>query len=114
MKGLDSYIQKHGRHFTEKLAYSTIRGRWSAEQIKEDISKKVWYNVTEATFGDILFLVNLAYTFGKCLSLDSKSKCIDFALSVVGNVEYTGTAFDTWLSVMERVGKDFDFKEYIE
>lgn len=114
MKGVNKYIKKYGRHFTEKLATDAVKCRWNIGEINKTLNKKVWYNVSEATTGDILFLTNLAGSFGKCFSIDSKSKCVDFALAIVGNVEHNGIAFETWLSIMKKVGKDFDFSGYIE
>lgn len=81
MKGLEEYIKVHGKHFTERLAYKAAGRKWNSKQVKDAAQRKVYYNVTGATLGDMVYLANMAY-YRKGWS---KSKCIDFCLAVIGD-----------------------------
>ena len=98
MKGLKEYLRKHGKHFTVELACSAVKLRWKPEQVMKAIKDEVWYNVSESTFGDIVFLVNLAGFYQNCFSFSTKHECIKYALGIVGNMDCNGMAFDNWLS----------------
>ena len=107
MKGLREYVKKHGMHFTEKLALDAIPLRWDAEKVKQATQKKVYYNVTGASSGDMLYLVGIA---------DEKSldKCIDFMINVIGNYEYSnGLVFSAWCCLKEASKDNVDLTEYI-
>ena len=57
MKGLKEYLKKHGNHFTEQLAYdAALNRRWNKKQIENSIRNRVWYNVTDSSIGDIIYL----------------------------------------------------------
>jgi len=103
MKGLRRYIAKHGRHFTVELAMKVIDCKWGSSEVENASDRAVYYNVSEATIGDIVFLTNL---FSESFS---KRRCIKYALEIVGNVDRNGYAFDAWLSSHE----DIDLTEYI-
>ena len=103
MKGLDRYIRKHGKHFTEKLAYKVAGRRWSGRQIEKAAQRKVYYNVTDSTDGDMFFLVNY---FGTRFN---KIDAINLMLTLVGDYYSTGLAFMYWCSTNE----DFDLTAYI-
>ena len=77
MKGLEKYISKHGRHFTERLAIAAIDSRWSSLEIEKSSEEMVYYNVSEATLGDIIFLVH-KYKENNCYA--TKKKCLKYAL----------------------------------
>lgn len=109
MKGLKQYIKKHGRHFTEELAVNTTKGRWGKEDIINKAEAQVYYNVTDSTIGDMVFLVNFAKDSGRPF-LRTKHQCIKFALCIIG--EYAmrdGVMFNKW--VVDT--KDFDLTPYI-
>ena len=109
MKGLEKYIHKHGKHFTEELALAVTDGRWNALRVEKAAQKRVYYNVTDSTIGDMVFLTNMVY-IKNAKPLDNFNKCIDYMLVCVGNFKlYGGVTFDDWLKVME----DFDFTPYI-
>ena len=112
MKGLQQYIEKHGKHFTVELAEAAIKPKWSSEDIEKAANKKVYYNVTESTMGDIIFLVNLIYY---CDWMPfTKNDCIDFALSYVGDFKwFSGALFSGWTDLISKCGFDFDFSKYI-
>lgn len=105
MKGLRQYIKKHGKHFTEELAYKAAGKKWSSKQIEKATQGEVYYNVTASTLGDMIFLIN---TYRKYLR--RKSECVSFALCIIGDYQYYGgVIFDTWLED----NKGFDFTPYI-
>ena len=103
MKGLMAYIAKHGRHFTTELAIKVIDCKWKSSEVEKASDKVVYYNVTEATLGDIVFLVNL---FSDSFP---KRRCIKYALDIIGDVNYTNYAFNAWLLSNENI----DLNKYI-
>ena len=106
MKGLEEYIKKHGRHFTEELAYNIVGQKWTAEKIKEAAQKKVYYNVTGSTDGDLVYLTNFR---GKCYPL---TKAVNWTLSLIGNYLLSEVPFNSWVEIIaER--DNFDFTPYI-
>ena len=107
MKGLRKYIKAHGRHFTEELAMAVTCHKWSPGQIEKATQRKVWYNVTGSTLGDLVYLVNEIYKDWKFKTL---SKCLVYPLYIVGDYRlYGGVVFDDWLED----NKDFDLTPYI-
>lgn len=113
MKGLEEYIKVHGKHFTEKLAYKAAGNKWSASQIKKASQKKVYYNVTESTLGDMVYITNAVYLPKTCM-FDTFNKCVDFMLSIIEDSHfYDKTVFDEWLLFLERLEDDMDFTPYI-
>lgn len=107
---MEEYIKKHGKHFTEQLAYdAALSRRWNRRQIEDAIQKRVWYNVTGSTIGDIIYLVNE--------SCGKKQKCITYTLLYIGDFSnYGGKLFDGWLEEVSQHAffKDnFDFTPYI-
>lgn len=103
MKGLRKYMAKHGHHFTVELAMKVIDCKWEAESITKACDRVVYYNVSEATLGDMVFLANLfSDSFPKRI-------CIRYALEIIGDVDKNGYAFDTWLSSHE----DMNLMEYV-
>ena len=107
MKGLEEYIKVHGRHFTEELASAVTCHRWSPGQIEKAAQRKVWYNVTGSTRGDLIYLVNEIY---KNWQYKTLNKCLNYPLYVIGEHRFHGGAvFNDWLED----NKDFDFTPYI-
>lgn len=106
MKGLKEYISKHGNHFTEKLAIAVMDSKWNPSEIEKSSETMVYYNVSEATFGDIVFLVN-KYKKNHCRA--TKKKCLKYALDIVGDYSSNGYAF-TLFSLMN---SSIDLKEYV-
>lgn len=110
MKGLKKYIAKYGRHFTEELVKCSIPIVLSEKDIHRVSSRKVWYNVSQATRWDIVYLANLAYSYRKCKGFNTKTKCVQYALDIVGNYCNRDCAFNTWLSTVDR---KFDFNPFL-
>lgn len=106
MKGLKEYISKHGNHFTEKLAIAVMDSKWNSSEIERSSETMVYYNVSEATLGDIVFLVN-KYKKNHCRA--TKKKCLKYALDIVRDYSSNGYAF-TLFSLMN---SDIDLKEYV-
>lgn len=123
MEKLEEYIEKHGMHFTAELAEvasSFIPNadgsshRWNADKVEELTSKRVYYNTINASLGDIIYVVNMAYARYFPDKTKSRGKCIDQALEVLSDIDsYEGMIFSSWLTGMEFSGKDFDFTPYI-
>lgn len=80
MRGLKDYVKKHGKHFTEELAYIAAgRKKWSLKEIEEATQKKVYYNITDTSFADMTYIANSVH-------VDTgwgKNKCIKFTLAIV-------------------------------
>lgn len=105
MEGLKQYIRKHGRHFTEELAYIAVPIKWDLPSIEKVIKEEVWYNCWSATKGDMLYLVNMAYQ----LTGKNKRTCILFMLGTVGDYVERDTWFDAWVLDSEGI----NVKDYI-
>jgi hypothetical protein len=107
MKGLEEYISKHGRHFTEELASYVTEGRWNPSKVERDAQRHVYYNVTGSTPGDMVYLM----TFWKeDMPYNRKIKVM---LSWVEDYNKTGSPFLIWLTVMIVRKESFDFTPYI-
>ena len=118
MKGLKEYLKKHGKHFSEQLAYDVaLNKRWNKKQIENSIRNRVWYNVTDSSIGDIIYLVNECYDDENFMGYKKKSKCIAYTLLYIGDFKnYGGRLFDEWLdetSQYEFFRDNFDFTPYI-
>lgn len=107
MKGLQEYIKEHGRHFTVELACDVVCKKWDAKQIEKAAQSKVYYNVTESTLGDIVYLVN---SYKHLFGCKTKRECITYALILVEDYSTTRrNPFDWWVEETE----DFDLTLYI-
>jgi hypothetical protein len=108
MKGLKEYIKKHGKHFTEELAYVATEKYWDAKEIDAALQKKVYYNVSGYTKGDIIYIFNGVWEYGR----GNKKERADFVRSTLGDAYYLDvpTVFTFWA---ESYGKNFDFTPYI-
>lgn len=111
MKGLEAYLKKYGKHFTEKLAMSITEGRWNGTKVRKAAQKKVYYNVIGFTIGDMVYLTNVTSTEWKYPSI---GKSINYTLYVMGDYSFNdGVLFDKWLDDMVDEGEVFDFTPYI-
>ena len=84
-------------HFTEQMAVKAIRSKWESIEVKRSIEGRVYYNVSSATLGDIIFLVNYYY----CTYHAHKTKCIKYALDVISDTSAVGYAYKLWLSIKQ-------------
>lgn len=109
MKGLKEYTEKHGNHFTEQLALAVTDGRWDGVKVEKAAQRKVYYNVTGSTLGDMVYLVNKVHSDG-LLVKDTIVQCVAFMLCVISSYgNGRDAAFSDWLEDMT----DFDFTPYI-
>lgn len=100
MKGLDRYIKKHGKHFTEKLASDVTLRKWDSSKIQKAAQKRVYYNVTGSTSGDMMYLMDMFHQTNKMLLW-------------VGDYKKTSSPFCIWLAAKITREEDFDFTPYI-
>ena len=106
MKGLRKYIAKHGKHLTEQLAVDALECRGNIPEEVKATESKVYYNVSEATLGDIVLMVN---HFNSCFIDANKYDCVKWALSKVGDVNTNGYAFE----ILIESYNDIDLRKYI-
>lgn len=104
IKGLKEYVEKHGMHLTRELAESILGEdqRWSLEEIRKIMDKRVWFNTTSATDGDILYL-------GNCFIHVNKRRGADLAIEFVDSYKNLWFPFEMFLLYE----KDFDLTPYI-
>ncbi len=105
LKGLKEYIDKHGEHFTKELAEDVLNT--STDRVITLLNKEVWYNVSDATIGDILYL----YKYSDLVT--SNRNKVKFVINVVNDVNSSGIAFSSWLGRLIIEGRDFDFQKYV-
>ena len=114
MKGLDKYIEKHGRHFTVELA-ERLYGNWSADRVYNYLQKKIYYNVSGSTLGDMTYIFNAFMNDCKYhgeRGISTINYCRDMVIMYVSSVFNSDCiAFRCWLIDMD--GKDFDLTPYI-
>lgn len=113
MKGLEEYVKKHGSHFTDELAIKVTHRKWDPSKVVKAAQKKVYYNVTESTAGDMVYLLDMAYERLSPLGQYTNNRGITSMLSWVQDYKKTGSAFTIWLTVMVVKEKSFDFTPYI-
>ena len=102
MKGLEEYIKKHGRHFTEELAHDVMGRYWTFEDIEASLQKKVYYNVSGCTSGDIVYYAN-------GMGFENKRDLIQWLMVTLLDVGCAEQMFSVFLMVYQ----DFDFTPYI-
>lgn len=113
MRGLERYIEKHGRHFTSKLAVTVTGGKWDSSRIERDAQKQVYYNVTGSTLGDMVYLMDLMYDRLYPLGEYTPNRGLKMMLSWVGDFKKTEVPFSIWLTFMTSDNVEFDFTPYI-
>lgn len=113
LKGLFKYLLKHGGHFTEELAIDAIHCRWNPFDVMNTTQRLVYYNVTGATVGDIVYLMNKAAV--DCHRFHpSKIDCAKKALFIVG--DYKGGrcyAFKQFIKELNKRRQTFEFYRYV-
>lgn len=108
MRGLEEYVEIHGEHLTEKLVEDTTYIRWDSPMIDKFLEGQVYYNVTRATLGDILFLANVFYKKGSDTSLRKRLK---FVCTIIGKGDMEGTAFIIFQ--LQNKDRNIDLRNYI-
>ena len=118
MIGLKEYIDRHGLHFTEELAAEAIKSfgddLWDASKVDAMLQKRVYYNTTGTTKGDIVYIANMARSILFQKEENLQKKCLEYIISVIQGVEgYDGIAFSSGAAGMEFKEEDFDLTIYL-
>lgn len=113
MKGVVEYLNKYGYHFTKELVEDAIDLKWSVRDIMDSSQKKVYYNVTGSTDGDMAYITHWLYKNEGWPKTDTKGGCINRMLWFIGNYEVGTYFFCSWLYHTARERKDFDFTPYL-
>lgn len=113
MRGLEEYIKKHGKHFTEDLAVRVTYRRWNPSKVVDAAQSKVYYNVTESTVGDMVYLLDMFYERLYPLGQYTVNRGILSMLTWVQDYSKTGSPFNIWMTSLIMKDKDFDFTPYI-
>lgn len=78
------------KHFTieqaEKVLENSGMLKWDGKTVMDSLQKRVWYNVLNMSDGDIVFWVNH-------YPCDSKRKCINFVINLLGNINNKDFAY---------------------
>lgn len=117
MDGYDDYVEKHGPHFTDKLAswasgkmdnaHGDASHHWSVEDVKSAFDGLGIKKPEENTWGDVAYSANMHYAdyFGK--TLKTEADCVRQAYADVMDPDgYPGKIFNRWVSDM--AGKKVD------
>ena len=113
MKGVMEYIDKHGNHFTRQLVEDIMPLKWNVDDIMDSAQKRVYYNVTGSTDGDMAYITQWLYDTDGWPKTDNKTGCINRMLWFIGNYEVGTYFFCSWLFKTAKEKKDFDFTPYI-
>jgi hypothetical protein len=114
MKGLESYLQKHGNHFTKELANAVVSSKWDTDTVAKDAQKHVYYNVIGATSGDMCYMTHWLYEHKGWPEAYDKRSSIKMMLWMVGNINVDSPYFFCeWIWDQARAKSDFDFTPYI-
>lgn len=121
-----AYVEKHGYHFTDKLAAFAISGmtnadgsshKWSVKQVMAVITSNFasFDNKNKCTNGDLAYTANMAYADFFPDVVKSKADCVKYATKVASDPDgYEGIVFMRWLT--DLIGKEItsiDFNEYV-
>lgn len=122
----NAYIEKHGYHFTDKLAEMAIskmvnaeddkkHGRWTIKQVDTAIStinpqKSFKHKVTP---GDLAYAANMYYA-DFAPNILSEQNCIKAAIALANDPDgYEGQIFSRWIADAMMKNWDIDWKQYI-
>lgn len=119
-----SYVEKHGYHFSEKLAEYAVSlmenddestHKWTAAQVKSALDQLGLTDFGKSTIGDLTYLANMAYADFYPEVVRSETACIKYAYAVAHDRDgYDGIAFSRWLS--DLTGKkvtDIKWEDYV-
>lgn len=123
LKEAVDYIAHHKYHFTEGLADYAIskmeNANGSSEHISNtDIERYLSQNFipkpTRSNMHDILYTANMAYADFYPTLLDTKDKCIQYALAVANDVDgYEGIEFCRWLADLMGKNVNIEWNNFI-
>lgn len=119
----EQYLEKHGKHFTIKLAYFASEQmvnsdgtskHWDASDVKQIIDDLGYIIPISSTIGDIIYTANMAYAdFYPLLLKDAKS-CIMYAMEVANDKDgYEGIQFCRWMADVKNKNLEIDWNSFI-
>lgn len=103
----NSYVKKHGQHFSEKLAMfaserlrpTNGRACWTAEDVKGAFAQLGLTIPSCNTIGDVVYEANKAYYIHYGKSLKTEADCLKHAhTTLVSSNSYQGLVFNRWLA----------------
>lgn len=105
-KGYLDYVQKHGYHFTDKLAEHVSRmmqnfngqqHSWTAAQVKKTFDSLGLTIPTDVTLGDVTYAANMYYADLFPVPIESEAGCIKAAHRIANDPDgYKGKIFCEW------------------
>ena len=119
----EQYLEKHGKHFTIKLAdfaskqmvnSDETNKHWDVSDIKQIIDELGYIIPLSSTIGDIIYTANMAYAdFYPLLLKDAKS-CVRYAMEVAGDKDgYEGIQFCRWMADVKNKNLEIDWNSFI-
>lgn len=117
-----SYIEKHGCHFTEKLAYHVSKEMvnvndsehcWSPSEVKAEMSKLSLPIPKDITLGDVTYLANMYYSDFYPNPLREPKDCFMAAYNIATDPDgYPGMIFMRWTADLLGKGLDINWEEF--
>lgn len=123
----ESYVKKHGYHFTEALAEHVSKlmvnangqeHSWTASQVKRAM-ESLGLNIsaktkTEATLGDLTYLANMYYADLYPDPLKEEASCLRTAYKIAMDPDgYKGMIFCRWTADAIGLAVNIDWKKFI-
>ena len=119
----EQYLEKHGKHFTIKLAdfaseqmvnSDGTNKHWDASDVKQIIDELGYIIPISSTIGDIIYTANMAHAdFYPLLLKDTKS-CVMYAIEVANDKDgYEGIQFCRWMADVKNKNLEIDWKSFI-
>lgn len=116
-RGYVEYINKHGYHFTPKLAelaskmMKNVDGtahRWTCEEVNTHVA-----SIPErSTLGDLTYTANMAYADFYPRVLKTENDCLQYAIAIANDTDgYEGMAFCRWTADLIGKGATIDWEK---
>lgn len=109
------YTNKHGYHFTERLAniasemMTNANGKshmWTPEQIEKTMKLYGLTNKGNCTLGDLTYLANMAYADLYPSVLKDEVSCLRYAIAMANDPDgYDGMPFNRWVSDLKKTNR---------
>lgn len=117
------YIEKHGYHFSDKLAEHASdmlknadgsKHTWKASEVEQALKQLAFIQPGNATIGDLTYLANMYYSDFYPEVLKSENDCIKAAVATARDSDgYEGMAFKRWMFDTEERKHKIDFKDLV-
>lgn len=121
-----NYIEKHGCHFTDKLAeYASSlmenndgsSHKWTVKEVHNAIKEMDIAFNSEYTYGDLTYAANMAYSDFYPSPLSSEKSCLEYACKMTEDKDgYKGMIFKRWCADMNNkklFEKKFNWDEFV-